>query len=160
MINSKGVRLLFLAAGIASPAMAQPLPNWNPAETCAKDSSPGQCIAFERRARDAVSGSWGVLLDGTKTACLDAVKSPLDRSWRLLADCIDEKTRGVLAKRNAIATQFTPAEPVPPPGSAPMPAAAPSAAPPGSLAPAAPAAATEGVPPPIFQLPTAAPRIE
>jgi hypothetical protein len=163
MIDRKGIWLLALAACVASPAFAQTLPSWDPSEICRKDSSPGQCAAFEARARNAVSGSWGVLLDATKKTCLDAVKSPLDQSWRLLASCIDESTEANLVKQNAIATRLTPGEPIAPastPASAAAPASTP-AAPPGTLAPAAsPAAASEGVPPPPFQLPTTAPQIQ
>jgi hypothetical protein len=93
-------------------ALAQELPTWSPHEICAKESAPGQCALSEGRARNAVSGSWGVLPEAVKTDCLAAVKSPLDQSWRLLGQCIDAETLKAVHRR-AVATAATPADPVP-----------------------------------------------
>lgn len=131
------VMLLGMAAGSAGTSAAQDLPAWRIAEVCAKETP--QCAAFEARALQAVTGGWGVLPDPYKAACLAEVKSPLDRSWRQLSQCLEQQVLKGLDKR-AIATLATPAEPVPPP----KPVAA---------------APTEGagVPPPPFGLPIAPP---
>jgi hypothetical protein len=93
-------------------ALAQELPKWAIPGICAKASAPGQCALFEGRARNAVSGSWGVLPETVKRSCLAAVKNPLDQSWRLLGHCIEAETlKGV--ERRAVATAATPADPVP-----------------------------------------------
>lgn len=108
-----GLAVVAAAAPLDS-ICAQTLPNWPIPEICAKESAPGQCAAFEGRALKAVSGSWAFVLDSVKSNCLAQVKSPLDRSWRLLAECIDVETTKALDKR-AVYTAKTPAEPVPPP---------------------------------------------
>ncbi len=108
-----GLAMVAAAAPLDS-ICAQTLPNWPISEVCAKESAPGQCAAFEGRAHKAVSGGWAFVLDSAKSTCLAQVKSPLDRSWRLLAECIDVETIKALDKR-AVHTAKTPAEPVPPP---------------------------------------------
>ena len=125
---------LSAAAAPSGEARAQALPAWKIADICAKESTPGQCAAFEGRALNAVSASWPFVLDPIKQACLAQVKSPLDQSWRLLSECIDGETIKALDKA-AVQTAKTPAEPVPPPKP-------PAAAPPADSAPAA------AVPPP------------
>jgi hypothetical protein len=158
--------LLLSIIVFAPPAMAaEALPTWAPTEICRQDSSPGQCAAFEARARDAVSGSWGVLPDTTKAACLGEVKAPADRSWRLLGECLDTRTAAALEKHDAIATRSTPGEPVPPPA-ARAPAAAPAPVPAAAAAPAAapipaaaaaPAATTPAATVPAAPVPAAQP---
>ena len=130
---------LLAAAGPASGVAAQALPTWPIAEICAKEGTPGQCAAFEGRARNAVSSSWAFVLDPIKQACLAQLKTPADQSWRLLAECIDNETLKALNKA-AVHTARTPAEPVPPPRP-PMPPLAADAVPPA--APAAPPPVTE-----------------
>ena len=95
-------------------AGAQELPGWRIKDICAKDSDPGQCAAFEGRAFNAVSGSWAFVLEPIKQACLAQVKSPLDQSWRLLAECLEDESQKAVDK-GAVNTARTPAEPVPPP---------------------------------------------
>jgi hypothetical protein len=81
-----------------------------------------------------VSASWTFVLDPIKQACLSLVRTELDRSWRSLADCIDNETLKALDKA-AVNTARTPAEPVPPakpdaivqPESAPTPSSPPNA---------------------------------
>jgi hypothetical protein len=150
-----------LALGIvAMPSgntRAQALPDWKIGDICAKESAPGQCAAFEGRALKAVSASWPFVLEPIRQSCLAQVKSPLDQSWRLLAECIDSETLKALDK-TAVHTAKTPAEPVPPPKPpAPPPeAAAPpqqpdSAPPPPASAPPAAAAPSTDPPKPQSQ---------
>jgi hypothetical protein len=108
---------LVVLCAIAAPleqARAQALPGWKITDICATESAPGQCAAFEGRALKAVSSSWTFVLDPIKKACLAQVKSPLDESWRALAECIDAETLKALDK-TAVHTSRTPGEPVPPP---------------------------------------------
>jgi hypothetical protein len=149
-------RRFVYAALVALPAAAapsvdvgaQPLPAWKIGEICAQEGTPGQCAAFEGRAFNAVSSSWTFVLDPIKQTCLAQVKSPADRSWRLLADCIDAETSKAL-DNIAVHTARTPAEPVPPPA-----AAAPTPPPP---APPPPASATQPAPPPTAAAPAPPP---
>ena len=90
------------------------LPSWKIPEICAKDSAQAHCLALESRAWRTVSGSWVSLPDAVKKACLGSARSPLDRSWRVLGDCIDEEMEKA-GDRQAVSTWRTPAEPVPPP---------------------------------------------
>jgi len=121
----------------AGEARAQALPTWQIGEICAKESAPGQCAAFEGRALKSVSASWPFVLDPIKQTCLRQLSSPLDRSWRLLAECIDEETLKAL-DRNAVHTARTPTEVVPPPRP-PVPPLAPElSAPPSAVTPAEP----------------------
>ncbi len=120
-------------------ATSQELPGWSIAQICAKE--PAQCREFEARARQAVSGGWGVLPEGYRKACLAEVTSPLDHSWRLLSQCIElQVLRGM--DKEAIATALTPAEPVPPPR------------------PAVPGANEASAPPPPFGLPAELPKAD
>jgi hypothetical protein len=137
------VALLAIAAAGAplSQAGAQALPDWKIGDICAKESAPGQCAAFEGRALKAVSASWPFVLDPIRQTCLAQVKTSLDQSWRLLAECLDTETLKALDK-TAVHTARTPAEPVPPPK---PPAPPPEATPPPAATEAAPAAA---LPPP------------
>ncbi len=93
---------------------------------------------FESRARNAVSSSWGVLTPDVQSACIEATRSPADRSWRVLAGCIEIETRRIKSKR-AIATRDTPAAEPEAKSSAEPPAAAPAA--PTPATPAEPATA-------------------
>jgi hypothetical protein len=137
-------RAFATAAGavlLATTAAAEQLPTWNIADVCRGDSAPGQCGMFERRARNAVSGSWDVLPPETQAACIAATRSPGDQSWRALAGCIELET--LQAKRErAIATGSTPSKAEPP---APVPVEPakdePAAAEPATTEPAAPATA-------------------
>ena len=90
------------------------LPAWNIPEICAKDSAQSHCMALESRAWRTVSGSWVSVPDAVKKSCLGAARSPLDRSWRVLGDCVDEEMEKAGDKK-AVATARTPAEAVPPP---------------------------------------------
>jgi hypothetical protein len=131
---------LFVLAAAGAPlgeARAQALPGWKISDICAKESAPGQCAAFEGQALKAVSASWPFVLDPIRQTCLAQVKSPLDQSWRLLAECIDAETVKALDK-SAVLTSKTPAEPVPPPK--------PPAPPAESATPPAPAPVTEASP--------------
>ncbi len=145
--------LALTAAGAPlSQARAQSLPSWKIGDICAKESAPGQCAAFEGRALKAVSSSWTFVLEPIRQTCLAQVKSPLDQSWRLLAECIDAETLKALDK-TAVHTARTPAEPVPPPK--------PPAPPPATAAPPPPppaAAAVPAPPPPAASPPPAPPK--
>lgn len=163
------------AAGAPSgQARAQGLPAWKIGDICAHESAPGQCAAFEGRALKAVSASWPFILDPIKQACLAQVKSPLDQSWRQLAECLDGETRKAV-DNIAVHTAKTPAEPVPPPKppepvappappaeaaaptvSQPPPPATPPAPPPPAAA--APPAASRAPPPPSATPPPEPPK--
>ena len=123
----------------AATAAAQDLPAWSIAEICAKE--PAQCQSFEGQARQTVSGGWSVLPEAYRKACLAEIKSPLDRSWRLLSQCIELQVLKGLDKET-IATAASPAEPVPPPQ------------------PAVPAANAIAAPPPPFGLPLEPPKAD
>jgi hypothetical protein len=136
-------------------ALAQALPAWKINDICAHESAPGQCAAFEGRAFNAVSASWPFVLEPIRQACLGQVRSPLDQSWRLLADCLDDQTRRALDKA-AVQTARTPAEPVPPPRPPAPPAPPPAAeSPPPSPPVATTPPAAESAPP--AQAPATAP---
>jgi hypothetical protein len=105
------IALLTVAAPFGD-ARAQTLPTWQIAEICAKESAPGQCAAFEGFAMKVVSSSWSFVVDATKESCLAQLVSPLDHSWRLLAECVDAEAFK-MRDRNAIKTAKTSTEPVP-----------------------------------------------
>jgi hypothetical protein len=93
--------VLVAAAATGAPgsgALAQALPAWKISDICAHESAPGQCAAFERQAFNAVSSSWAFVLEPTRQACLAQVRSPLDQSWRLLAECLDAQARAAIDK--------------------------------------------------------------
>jgi hypothetical protein len=146
-----GAAAALWAMALAGPAWAQALPTWKIADICAAESAPGQCAAFEGRALKAVSASWPFVLDPIKNTCLAQAKSPLDQSWRLLAECLDGETRKAL-DGIAVHTARTPAEPVPPPKPR-----APPAPPPAAAEPAPPAAAAPPTPAPQAEPAPAAP---
>jgi hypothetical protein len=139
-----GAAAALWAMALAGSAWAQALPAWKIADICAAESAPGQCAAFEGRALKAVSASWPFVLDPIKNTCLAQAKSPLDQSWRLLAECLDGETRKAL-DGIAVHTARTPAEPVPPPRP-PAPPAAAEHAPPAAAAAPAPAPQAEPAP--------------
>jgi hypothetical protein len=154
--------MLVAAAAAPAKARAQSLPPWRIADICAHESAPGQCAAFEGRALKAVSASWPFVLDPIKKACLEQAKNPLDRSWRLLSECLDDATRKAL-DNIAVHTARTPAEPVPPP-KPPAPPALPAAAAPATTAtpgpaptPPAPASPSAAPPPAATVTPPTAP---
>lgn len=133
----------------ASGAAAESLPSWNIADICREDSAPGQCSLFEARARNAVTGSWGVLPSNVQTACIAATREPIDQSWRELAGCIEIETLHARSER-AIATARTPSpEPEPQaqltsePPAAEGPASEPISPAPAASEPPAPGAAAE-----------------
>ena len=74
--------------GVRPPVEGVPLPNWTISNICAEESAPSICADLEARARNAVAAGWPFLLDDMKRACLDEVRLPADRSWRLLAECM------------------------------------------------------------------------
>jgi hypothetical protein len=156
---------LSAAAAPSGDASAQALPAWKIHDICALEGTPGQCADFEGRALNAVSSSWAFVLDPIKKTCLAQVKAPADKSWRLLADCLDTET-GKARDNIAVHTANTPAEPAqapaaaappppPPPTQAPPSSAAP-AQPPTVAAPPAPPPAAAPAPPPAAAVPPAA----
>lgn len=94
---------------LATAATAEQLPDWKIDDICREDSAPGQCSLFEMRARNAVTGSWGVLPPDVQATCLAATSAPSDHSWRELAGCIELEILHAKAER-AIATARTPSE--------------------------------------------------
>ncbi len=154
----RGVSLA-VAVGLLVPAgaaVAQDLPRWRIAEICGRDA--GYCEEAEARARQVVSGSWVLLPAAYRTACLDELKSPYDKSWRLLSQCLEAQTLAGLDKRE-IKTADTPVPPEPMTQAAPAAVSAPQAIapPPAALAPSAPAAASVPSSPPAPQVPPASP---
>lgn len=116
------------------------LPAWKIPDICAKDSAQSHCLALESRAWRTVSGSWVSVPDAVKKLCLGAVRSPADRSWRVLGDCVDEEMDKAGDKK-AVATARTPAEAVPAP----------------KAPPSSPGVAIAAVPPPVLGLNIAPP---
>ncbi len=129
--------LLAAAALLASAgaAAAQNIPAWAVADVCVKDSVPAQCARFEGEARNTVSGSWAVLPANVRATCLQALKGPNDHSWRLLSECVETETIKALGRR-AIATSATPDPSMP----APL--------------------TKDGLPQPLFGVPTQAPKFQ
>jgi outer membrane protein OmpA-like peptidoglycan-associated protein len=170
-IQSAWTASLVVGALGASAAIAQvnvkdalkDLPAWKIPEICVKDSAPSHCLSLESNAWRAVSGSWVSVPDAVKSKCLGTVKGPMDQSWRVLGDCVDEEMDRQ-ADRKAVLTRRTPAEPVPPAKPVVVAQTAPAPPPPAPVAtptpPPAPAAtppatapAVEGpvaVPPPVL----------
>jgi len=92
----------FVVQGGTVQAAVIAMPDWDIPALCKSESVPGQCRLHEREARRTVSGGWKVLPEGYKSACLDQVKEPDDKSYRLLNQCIEEQVRGGLAKKDLI----------------------------------------------------------
>lgn len=118
----------------AAKASLADLPAWKIPDICAKDSAQSHCLQLESRAWRTVGGSWVAIPDAVKKLCLGAARAPSDYSWRVLNDCIDEAMEKNVDKK-AVATRYTPAEPVPParraaPPTPPAPVQAAAAAPP------------------------------
>ena len=155
----------------AKISAGSPLPAWQAADVCKRDSVTDQCDLFEHRAAHTVSGSWAFLPEDVRAKCLADSAKPAAQSWRLLAGCI-ETSMGRNIDRKAVLTAKTPTEPVPPrkvapvappeevkteikpsdattPSSTPAAAAAASPAPAAAVAPAtaSPAAPAASVPP-------------
>lgn len=140
VVTLRGMSLA-VAVGLlvpAGPAVAQDLPRWRIAEICGRDA--GYCEEAEARARQVVSGSWALLPAAYRTACLNELKSPYDKSWRLLSQCLEAQTLAGLDKRE-IKTADTPLPPEPMTQAAPAAVSAPQAVAPAP-APSAPAAAS------------------
>lgn len=123
-------------SGIAQGAGGIALPGWKPADICLPSSARGQCEAFEYRAYRAVSGSWAFIPDAIRSGCLGVVRTPVDQSWRVLGDCIEERMAARVDK-GAVMTSATPSEAVPPPKQVQAPAVVVQAAPPVAQAPIA-----------------------
>jgi hypothetical protein len=121
--------------GLSKPVEGIPLPDWTIPKICAEESAPAICADLEARARNAVAAGWPFLLDGLKRACLDEVRLPADRSWRLLAECIDQQALKAI-DADAVRTAKTPTAALPAVSEAP-PAAAPEAG--AGASPATPA---------------------
>jgi hypothetical protein len=96
------------ANGLRKPDEDVPLPDWTISKICAEESAPAICADLEARARNAVAAGWPFLLDGMKRACLGEVRLPADRSWRLLAECIDQQALKAV-DADAVRTAKTPA---------------------------------------------------
>ena len=116
------INAISIAAMTAGTAYADtsglPMPSWQVPEICAKESAPGQCAAFEGEALRTVSASWAFVTDAVKQTCFRQLQSPMDRSWRLLAECIDGEAFKV-RDRTAVKTDKTPGEPLPAPKPSP-----------------------------------------
>lgn len=137
---------------LTTPASSEEIPDWKISEICASENNPGYCAIFEREARRAILGGWGVLPESYRKECLAQVKGPYDRSYRLLSQCLEAQSLKGLDK-DAIKTAATAPEPLSPPKAemAPPPApraAEPAPSPPAPPAPAAAAKPAESAPPP------------
>lgn len=84
---------LIAASLVATPVLAQSLPDWQPRDICANDSANGQCLLFEQRAKNDVTASWSVLPETVQRTCLARFEPPLEPSWRILGDCIEIEGR-------------------------------------------------------------------
>ena len=104
------VLFVVAAGGTLADARGQALPNWRIGDSCAKESAPGQCAAFEGEALAVISATWAFVSDPIKQTCLSELRRPPDQSWRLLAECIDAEASKI-RDRTAVKTAKTPAEP-------------------------------------------------
>ncbi|MEL6290178.1 MAG: hypothetical protein AAFQ44_00090, partial [Pseudomonadota bacterium] len=98
-----------LAGGVAAATLfstqaqsSEPLPGWKVREICREDSSIGQCRLFEIRAQRALLQSWAFILDEHKAACLARFQPPLEPSYRILGECVENEVR--LEKERHIAS--------------------------------------------------------
>ncbi|MCB1515099.1 MAG: hypothetical protein KDJ18_09900, partial [Hyphomicrobiaceae bacterium] len=73
----------------AKLASAAQLPRWNIDEICASDSAGGQCRILEDQAYRTLSGGWYAVPDSFRDTCLATIKSPYDKSYRLLSQCLE-----------------------------------------------------------------------
>ncbi|MGI9405319.1 MAG: OmpA family protein [Hyphomicrobiaceae bacterium] len=78
---------------VHSQENADVLPAWRIVNICKNDSAAGQCKLYEAVARQRVLSSWTVIPPEWREACLLSFKPPLEPSWRILADCIDDQAR-------------------------------------------------------------------
>ena len=125
----------------SSPPAGPPLPQWQAAGVCARDSVPGQCTRAETSAANTVSASWQFIANDVRARCLESAAAPAAQSWRLLAACLEVgASRG--EDPQAVLTARTPTEPVPPKKIMPI------VAPAGVAEPAA-AGAPAAAPPPV-----------
>lgn len=115
-----------LATVTAVSASAQPFPQWSMNETCARESDPGTCRLFETRARDDVSGSWGVLPEPYKKDCLARASKSLPLSYRYLKDCIEDMAAAGQRTHRILTRGDQPPQPAASPAKTPAPAAAPA----------------------------------
>lgn len=97
---TRAFAMVAFAAGLTwvTPALAQELPRWNLAETCAKETDPA-CRALERNAYSFLSGEWRSLPAEAKAACLEDAESFGHTSYRLLRLCLDDE---IARRRSAL----------------------------------------------------------
>ncbi|MGD9670873.1 MAG: OmpA family protein [Hyphomicrobiaceae bacterium] len=74
---------------VGSALTSETLPSWNIAEICASDSAGSQCRILESQAFGMLSGDWAEVPAEFRDACLGSVRSPYDRSYRLLSQCLE-----------------------------------------------------------------------
>ena len=88
-----------LALGFAPvEARSVEMPTWDIGALCGIDSARGQCTLLEREARRALSGGWEAVPPELRSACLADVKSPYDKSYRLLSSCLEHRVLAELDK--------------------------------------------------------------
>ena len=89
---TRAFALVAIAAGFnwVTPVLAQELPRWSLAQTCAKETDPA-CRALERNAYSFLSGEWRSLPAEPKAACLEDAKSFGHTSYRMLRLCLDDE---------------------------------------------------------------------
>ena len=81
-----------VAGGLILPAnSATELPAWRIDEICARDSARDVCMHYERVARQPIASSWHLVPKSWRDACLSRFEAPLEPSWRILGDCIDDQ---------------------------------------------------------------------
>jgi OOP family OmpA-OmpF porin len=85
-----------------SSAISALLPDWNIVELCQSDSASGQCRLLESEARRTLSGGWDEVSADFRSACLGAIKSPYDKSYRLLSQCIETQVLNGLNKETIL----------------------------------------------------------
>jgi hypothetical protein len=119
IINATSIAVI--TAGTSYGDASAPLPNWQVANICTKESAPGQCVAFEGEALRTVSATRAFVADAVKRTCFAQPQAPIDRSRRLLVPCIDAEA---FKARTAVKTCKASGMPVPPANSSSPKAAA------------------------------------
>lgn len=78
---------------LLSPLSAADLPGWKISEICREDSDRAHCRLDESIARQRLSGSWPFLQKAWRETCLANFAPPVEPSWRILGDCLQEQAR-------------------------------------------------------------------
>lgn len=85
---------------IGSAVTSAALPSWNIAEICASDSASGHCRILEAEAHRTLTGGWAEVSTDFREACVGSIKSPYDKSYRLLSQCLEGQVLKSLDRQN------------------------------------------------------------